>query len=326
MPQNVAFQTVLDALLDTSRPFPARYLHRFSDLPPAEVKAILQVWPKVTAQRKVALLEDLEELAEADTLTSFDDLARPLLADSQPQVRVLAMRLLWECEDPKLIPVYLDILNADEDPVVRAAAANALGLFVYLGEVENIPAELHRQVEDNLLEVATSEQEDQIRQRALESLGASSRDEVPPLIEAAYRRKDTAWEVSALYAMGRSADNRWEKQVLSNLTNPSDEVRSEAIRAAGELDLRASRTILLDMLVDEEDLVIRRQIIWALSKIGGEGVRNRLEELFEAEMDDDEADFLEEAIDNLAFNEDSGLFDLLDIEADNEEEEQQEEE
>ena len=320
MPQNVAFQTVIEALLDNSRPFPARYLHRFSDLPPAEVKALLQAWPKVTTQRKVALLEDLEELSESDTLTSFDDLARPLLADPLPQVRVLAMRLLWECEDPKLIPIYLDILNADDDPVVRAAAANVLGLFVYLGEVENIPADLHRLVEDTLLEVATSGQEDQIRQRAIESLGASSREEVPPLIEAAYYKKDPAWVVSALYAMGRSADERWEKQVLSNLTSPNDELRSEAIRAAGELDLRASRPILLDMLVDEEDLVIRRQIIWALSKIGGEGVRNRLEELFEAEMDDDEADFLEEAIDNLAFNEDSGLFDLLDIEPDDKEE------
>ena len=325
MPQNVAFQAVIDALLDTSRPFPVRYFHRFSDLPPAEVKALLQVWPQVTPQRKVALPEDLEELAEADTLTSFDDLARPLLADPLPQVRVLAMRLLWECEDPKLIPTYLDILNTDEDPVVRAAAANVLGLFVYLGEVDHIPAELHRQVEDDLLEVATSEQEDQIRQRALESLGASSREEVPPLIETAYRQKNSSWVVSALYAMGRSADTRWEKQVLSNLTNPNDEERIEAVRASGELDLRAARPILLDMLLDEEDLVVRRQIIWALSKIGGEGVRNRLEELFEAEMDDDESDFLEEAIDNLAFNEDSGLFDLLDIEADEEEEEEEEE-
>ena len=140
MTQNVPFQTVLDALLDDGNPFPARYLHRFSDLAPADLKLLLKAWPQVSARRKQTLLEDLEDLAEADTLTCFDDLARPLLTDPEAHVRVQAIRLLWECEDAKLVPVYLKILNEDEDAEVRAAAANALGLFVYLGELEKIPA------------------------------------------------------------------------------------------------------------------------------------------------------------------------------------------
>ena len=79
----------------------------------------------------------------------------------------------------------------------------------------------------------------------------------------------------------------------------------------------------LDMLEDEEDLELRRELIWALSKIGGEGVRDRLEELLDAETDDDEADFIEEAMDNLTFTEDMGNFDLfgLDPDADLHEEE-----
>jgi HEAT repeat protein len=120
--------------------------------------------------------------------------------------------------------------------------------------------------------------------------------------------------------MGRSADERWEKQVLSNIRNPNEDIRIEAIRAAGELGLQATRALLLDQLEDEEDLENRREIVWALSKIGGTGVRNRLEELLDAEEDDAEAGFLEEAIDNLAFNEDMGLFDLLDFQPDDEEE------
>jgi len=321
MPQNVPFPTVIAALLDDAHPFPARYLHRFSDLHPDNLKALLQAWPQVSERRKVSLLEDLENLAESDTLTSFDDLARPLLNDPLGKVRVLAMRLLWECEDSRLAPVYLEILKDDEDPVARAAAANVLGLFVYLGEIERLPAELYQRIVDGLLEAANSGEDVQIRQRALESLGASSRPEVPPLIEAAYREKNTGWLVSALYAMGRSADERWETQVLSKLHHTIDAVRIEAIRATGELDLRSGRPALLELLEDEEDAEARREIIWALSKIGGEGVRNRLEELFEAETDDDEAEFLEEAIDNLAFNEDSGLFDMFDFEPDDKEEE-----
>ena len=319
MAQNVPFKIVLEALLDNSRTFPARYLNQFSDLNPTDLKALLKSWPQVAPRRKLALLEDLEDLAEVDTLTSFDDLARPLLMDPDPQVRVLAIRLLWECEDAKLVPVYLEMLNQDEDPAARAAAANALGLFVYLGELEKIPADLHHQVEDDLLEATASDPEALVRRRALESLGASSRDEVAPLIEAAYHEKNTDWVVSAIHAMGRSADERWEKQVLSNLRNPIEEVRFEAVHAAGELELKSARPVLLDALEDEEDLEGRRELIWALSKVGGEGVRNRLEELLDVEPDDEEAEFIEEALDNLAFNEGTGMFELFDFEPDDEE-------
>jgi HEAT repeat protein len=150
----------------------------------------------------------------------------------------------------------------------------------------------------------------------LESLGYSGRAEVIPLIETAYHDKNPDWVVSALFAMGRSSDERWKKQVLSKLHAPDEDIRSEAIHAAGELELASARSILLNSLEDEEDLEIRREIIWALSKIGGEGVRNRLEELLETEQDDEEADFIEEAMDTLSFTEDMAQFDLFDIDPD----------
>jgi HEAT repeat protein len=235
----------------------------------------MKVWPHVSPHRKHTLLEDLEDLAEAETLTSFDDVARSLLDDTDPQVRARAIRLLWECEDAKLVPVYLDMLNNDEAVEVRAAAANALGQFVYLGELEKIPKELHQKIEDELLGAATSAKEVLVRRRALESLGYTGRAEVVPLIEAASREKDPDWKVSALFAMGRSCDDRWKKQVLSQLRSPNEDIRSEAIHAAGELELESARPVLLDLLEDEEDL--------------------------------------EEALDTLSFTEDMGGFSLLDV-------------
>jgi len=125
MTQNAPFQTVVDALLDNGTPFPPRYLHRFSDIAPADLTLLLKDWPRISTKRKHTLLEDLEELAETDTLTSFDDMARPLLKDADPQVRIRAIRLLWESEDAKLVPIFLKILNEDADIEARAAAANA---------------------------------------------------------------------------------------------------------------------------------------------------------------------------------------------------------
>ncbi len=310
MPQKVHFQTVLDSLLNENTPFPASYLHHFSDLTPTHLETLLKIWPKVATKRKHTLLEDLEDLAETDTLTSFDDLAWRLLDDPDPYVRIQAIRLLWESEDKKLVPIYLKFLEQDEDPVVRAAAANALGRFIYLGELEKIPEATHHAVEDRLLEIVSAPEHILVRRRALESLGYSGRTEVVPLIESAYHEKNPDWVVSALFAMGRSCDERWKKQVLSQLHAPNQEIRSEAIVAAGELELSSARSALLDLLHDEEDLQMRRSLIWALSKIGGEGVREKLEELLEIEEDEEEADFLEEAIQNLSFTEDA-QFDLF---------------
>jgi HEAT repeat protein len=207
-------------------------------------------------------------------------------------------------------------MNEDPDAEVRAAAANALGLFVYQGELEKIPAELHHQIEDALLKVLGSSKDVLVRRRALESLGYSGREEVIPLIEAAFHDKNPDWVVSSLFAMGRSSDERWKKQVLAKLHDPDDDIRSEAIHAAGELELASARPILLDTLEDEEDLELRRELIWSLSKIGGEGVRAKLEEILEAEEDDEEADFIEEAMDNLSFTEDMSQFDLFDLNPD----------
>jgi len=318
MTEETSFSTVITALLDEKKPFPPRYLRHFSDLDPANLKLLMKTWPKVATARKLTLLEDLELLAETDTITSFDDLASALLTDPEPGVRVIAIRLLWECPDTRLVPVYLKIMQSDESEQARAVSATALGLFIYEGELEKIPEKILHSVEEALLDTTKNAESILVRRRALEALGASSREEVPPLIEAAYHRREPNWVVSALFAMGKSSDKRWEKQVLSRLHSQDEEIRSEAIRAAGELGLASARAALLDVLADEEDIEMRHEVIWALSKIGGEGVRERLEELIDLETDDEEADFLDEALENLLFTEELSQFDMFDFDPDDE--------
>jgi hypothetical protein len=313
MTATITFQSVVEALLNTDQPFPARFLHRFSDLQLNDLKTLLASWPQVTTSRKHSFLEDLEGLAESDTITSFDELARALLTDPDSFVRALAIRLLWEGEDAKLAVRFMDMLENDESVDVRSSAANALGQFVYLGELEKIPSDLLHQIENILLEASNPANESLIRRRALESLGYSGRAEVIPLIASAYREKDPEWVKSALWAMGRSYDERWKPEVLTQLRAPDEDIRAEAVHAAGELELASARPLLLDMLEDEEDQEMRRELIWALSRIGGEGIRAKFEELLEIEEDDEEVEFIEEAIDTLSFTEDMGSFSLIDL-------------
>src|SRR5688572_10400313 len=209
---STSFQSVLDALLSDRKEFPRRYLQEFSDIGTLELKTVLDVWPRVKPSRKLTLLEALDALAETDTLVSFDDFARALLTDPDPEVRRRAIRLLDEYEDPKIVPSYLDMLKNDPNVNVRVEAANALNLFVDLGELEEIPDKIYHQVEDALLASAASEDDARIRRVALESLGYSSRPEVTTLIDSAFHREDPAWQASSLVAMGRSADDRWDEE------------------------------------------------------------------------------------------------------------------
>lgn len=312
----IPFQRVLDTLLDQSKDIPQRYLTEFSDIEPAALKSLLEAWPRIEPSRKLLLLDRLNALANEDTLVSFDDLGRALLRDDEPQVRIRAMRLLVECEDVRLVPIYIDMLTKDSEIAVRAEAASMLGLFVQLGEFDDIPDDVHHQIEDVLLEVLNGEDEPSVRRRALEALGFSSRDEVPVLIESSFNRQDPDWQASAIFAMGRSNDERWADNVLRMLVSENRRIRLAAVQAAGELGLALARPLLLNLLEEEFDDAIAGAAIWSLSQIGGEDVRIYLQNLLDNVEDDDQAAFLEEALDNLAFTEDMAIFDLLALDAD----------
>jgi HEAT repeat protein len=317
--ESLSFQKVLDSLLANSREFPRQYMQEFSDIRTTELKALQDIWPLVELSRKLTLLDELDALAESDTLVSFDDFASSLLTDPEPQVRVRAIRLLDESENVKLVPSFLDMLRNDPDLNVRTQAAKALNMFVDLGELEEIPESIYHQVEDALLMSITGDDDVHVRRVALESLGYSSRPEVATLIESSYKREEPSWKVSALTAMGRSADDRWAEDVTRSLVSENDNIRKAAVQAAGDLSLKSARPLLLRMLGEEEDGQVLSAIIWSLSQIGGEDVRTYLESLLDQlEEDDEQIVFLEEALDNLAFTEDLERFDLLAFDPDDE--------
>lgn len=318
MAEIVPFSTVTNALLDENAPFSAKYLHRFSDIQPDQLSSLKSIWTRINPSRKINLLEDLEILAEKDTLLSFDNLAESLLEDPDERVRTLAIRLLWECENSNLIPVFLNVLRSDASITTAAAAATALGLFVFLGEVDKIPSSRLSILEEELIKTAREGRDPLIRRRALETLGFSSRPEVIDLITTAYHKPDSDWVISALIAMGRSNNLAWEKEVIAHLFNENDDIRIEAIQAAGQLELETARPLLLEQLEEDEDPDIWHAILWSLSQIGGEDVRAKLEEFIDRIDDPDEEEFLDEVLENLNLTEQMASFNLMDMDSNDE--------
>ncbi|MCX6054801.1 MAG: HEAT repeat domain-containing protein [Chloroflexi bacterium] len=313
--EKIKFTEVSSAIKDIDHPFPAKLLRGFSDLSSKDIKELILIWPNLPLERRIALLEDLEEITECDTLVNFDELAKIVIVDENPMIRVLALRLLWESEDSRLVPGIIDLMLGDPDEAVRATSAGLLGRFAYLGEMEKIPSVIKISVVKNLQEVATSEDLDQVRLRALESLGYSSNPKVPALIRTAYSSNKNLWVASSLCAMGRSADDQWADLVIEKLHSGDSEILFEAVRASGELELTEALDPLLALLDDNLcDSEVRLAAIWSLSQIGGDEVKEKLQELLADAEEDEEIEWIEKAIENLELNGNPEGLELFDFE------------
>jgi HEAT repeat protein len=309
---DLSFQELIDTLQDFDKPLPPRFLYLLSDLEKTDLKKLAAIWDQLPVLRRQGLMEDLAELNERDYQLSYNELCRFTIKDEDPRVRLSTVKILEQYDQNTLIPLFLDLLSNDNDEQVRAVAAHALGRFVYLGEIDEINTSTLREIEDKLLQTTMGEEGFQIRREAFESLGYSSREEVQPLIEEAYNSENKEWVSSALFTMARSANERWRPQVIEKLESDFPLIRCEAARAAGELEIPEAIPYLLDLL-DDPDEDIRLASIWALSQIGGEGVRERMEQLLDDAETSEYQDYVELALDNLEFNEEMRLFSLFDF-------------
>jgi HEAT repeat protein len=311
-PNEIPFQQVIDALLDIEKPLSSIFLYRFSDLNSDELTQLAAAWPKIPDWRRQALMEDIEELGDSNTILSFESLARFAMTDRVPEVRLPAVRTLWEYDDLRLAQTFLELIDSDPSPAVRAAAAGGLGYFIYLGEVEEAPKKLQQKIEERLFAVMNSDEKDEVKRNALEALAFSDRKEVRGLIETAFISTDKEWVGSSIFAMGRSANNIWKPQVLEMLDSQFPILRAEAARAAGELELGEAVNRLVE-LIDDPDDDTRRASIWSLSQLGGDGIRQVLEKTLEDSDNEEDRNHIENALDNLTFNEDMQLLPILDM-------------
>jgi hypothetical protein len=310
--ERIPLQQMIDALLDEREPLPSMYIYRLSDLSRDDLQLIAANWANIPLPNRRTLMEDVDMISGEDTLLSFESISRLALDDPDPHVRELGVHSLWEYERHDLARRYLSFLERDESADVRAAAAEALGKYVFLGELDKLPDDLADRIEAGLLAKINGDDATHVRLRTLESLGYSGRDEVHPIIETAYSSGNDDWLISALIAMGRSANERWNKHVWNMLNHDRSDVRLEAARSSGELELRDHLDRLIELLEDPEEEV-RMAAAWSLSQIGGEGVREALEQLYEEAEDEAELDHIESALDNLDFTEGTELFSILDV-------------
>ena len=285
---------------------PRSVLFELTNLHGKTLALLAEAWPSLPVERRQDVVSRLVEISEADFEADFSEVFKICLTDDDPQVRAAAIEGLWEVEDVTLIRPLVRALSQDASSMVREAAAISLSRFALSAELGHLPPRLADLVWEVLWETVHGQEESvDVRRRAIESLAYFDRPEVTQVIEQAYRDEESAMRVSAVFAMGRNADEDWSRYVFDELESDDPEMRYEAARACGELKLAGAVPLLSQMTADR-DAEVKLAAVWSLGQIGGPEARRVLEicvKMGDEALQDaaqaalSELDYMEEAID-----------------------------
>lgn len=285
---------LLVQLADTASRLPVAQLRLLSDMPPDAIAALETAWPGIDLYRRREIMRHLAEICQTDFSVDFAPVALVGIRDEDEQVRLAALDTFWDAEAPELIGPLLDLLDHDAAVSVQASAALALGQFVMMGELGELAVPLFEALTSELLSVARDDNRALlVRCGALEAVSAASHTEVPKLIHDAYRSGEETLKISAVAAMGRTADPHWETRIVEELASVNPSMRYHAARAAGMIGLGGALPDLIELL-DDPDPEVMAASVWALGEIGGDDAQRALEAL----MDDDSiGDLVQDALD-----------------------------
>ncbi len=258
------------------------------------------LWPGLGTAVRRELTEILLEISAADFVMDFSAIFRIALLDPDADVRTSALQGLAEVEDVRLVPEYVRILHSDPSPEARRAAAEGLGRFVLLGELQKIrPAPFHKAVQALQASYTRPGEALAVRQCAVEAMAFTGEYGVPAMIKRAYTDGDSNMRRSAIVAMGHSADDTWAQFVQRRLVSSDPRMRLAAVRACGELQIEAAVEDIIS-LTDDVDVDVQAMALWALGQIGGTLARKTLRRFTKSD-DEARASAAGEALQELEF-------------------------
>ena len=246
----------------------AAALTHLSDLSAEDRAELREVWPTLPVEQRRRIISSMVTLGEDNIELDFRQVFLMSLEDSDPQVRLSGIEGLYEDESRVLLLKLITLLKSDPEERVREAVAKALIRFTYLAECDKLGSQAGSLRAALIAAACDKKETPDVRRRAVEALGNYHDDpEVQRLIEESYVRGGKPAE-SAVFAMGRSMDERWQQVVMDELESDHPSMRYEAARAAGEMSLEDALPFLVRM-VNDSDTEVRLAAVWALGQIGG---------------------------------------------------------
>jgi len=265
----MSLESFLQTLADPSVNLPAAGFVEVCDLSPAELGKFAHAWYGLPVERQRQMITTMVDLAEDNPELDFCAIFKMCLKDQDEAVQEKAIEGLWEYEDRSIISGVIQILCSKKGPVVRAAAATALGKFPSLAQDGKILPKDICLIRDRLMDVLRDSNEDlEVRRRSLEAVAPFNTPDVKKYVCWAYESSDLKLKSSSIYAMGRTGESSWLPLLIKELQSPQPAIRYETANACGELGDEEVIPHLLSLLQDD-DYQVQLAGINALGRIGG---------------------------------------------------------
>jgi HEAT repeat protein len=254
-------------------------LYRLSDMDDEDFTKFLLHWNGASDDRRQVIVRHLADISEHNFIVDFAPIFTISLQDSYAPVRIAALDGLWDSTDSTLVDPILNLLTLDPDPKVREAAARSIAHFLLMSEWDHVRGINKNYVFNTLLDTYDDPiTELPLKCAVLEAMGPIPLPRVSKIIEEAYEGFSPELQLSAVFAMGTSADPRWAAILLDEMESPVEEMRAEAARAAGLIGLSEAIPQLAELVYDD-DLDVAAVAITSIGQIGGSEAESILQDL-----------------------------------------------
>ncbi|MBZ0293365.1 MAG: HEAT repeat domain-containing protein, partial [Anaerolineae bacterium] len=135
--------TTLQALKDSENKdtLEAKLFYGLSDLSVEDLEQVRSVWQSLELEHRRKLMQRLIDVAETNVDLDYRTFCLLTFEDRDSEVREAAIEVLWEDESTQVMDKLIEMAQWDESIQVRAAAASALGNFVLMGELGELPSQ-----------------------------------------------------------------------------------------------------------------------------------------------------------------------------------------
>ncbi|MFK7804836.1 MAG: HEAT repeat domain-containing protein [Anaerolineae bacterium] len=295
------YAQIISDLFEPEKEIPVSAYYYLSDLPPEHLTRLKNDWLNLEERRRGTIARNLADIAESNFAVDFSPIAADFLKDPSDDVRLAALDMLWDTDKISLIDPIITLMKKDKAISVRASAAASLGHYLLMAQWGEIGLEVEEPIAQALIAQITNLMTPiPVRRAALESVASAPLPEVQTYIRDAYESGVPEMELSAIFAMGRSADAIWTPIIQNELENSETEVRAEAAKAAGIIGDSSFAEALAEMARYDDDLEVQIAAVHALGLIGNEIATNTLSEMAEEAEDDALIDAIEESLEDMA--------------------------
>jgi HEAT repeat protein len=262
--------TVIDQLESGDPTEDYSVLRGLSEIGDSQLMRLMALWPTFDPERRRELLAKLDQLASAQAVLDFHRIHLAALHDPDIATRILAVRGIAIEERPDYLQLLCAQLETDEAASVRAEIADVLSKWVVSMEFGLLSDEDAEELQVALTaRVHDIEEDEEVRGRSLEALGACSDETVGELIGESYEVGSHRLRVAAIRAMGRSASETWLQILIFNFDDEDADIRIAAATASGALLVEEAATPL-GMLLDDSELDVQIAAVEALGEIASD--------------------------------------------------------